>query len=527
VPREEYDDTTARIPRRGVAQTVDGRAGPREWAGLAVLALPTLLASMDLTVLQLAVPHLSADLQPSSSQLLWIVDVYGFLVAGSLITMGTLGDRIGRRRLLLTGAFAFGIASVLAAFSTSAGMLIAARALLGVTGATLLPTTLGLIRHMFVDPKQRALAIGVWTAVFSAGTALGPVLGGVLLEHFWWGSVFLLGVPVMLVLLALGPIVLPEFRDPEAGRLDPTSALLSLAGMLAVIYGLKQIAEDGWGSRPVLFIVTGIAVGVGFVFRQRRLPDPLIDLHLFRFPAFSVSLSIESLALFAWVGTYFFLAQYLQLVEGLSPLEAGLWLLPAAGGSIIGSMLAPVCARRIPTAFVLGFALLVATVGFAALARADRASGLAVVVTASIVFSAGIAPTVTLGTDLIVGAAPPERAGAASAISETGTELGLALGVAVIGSIGTAVYRSDMSDAIPANIPPSTAEQARETLGGALAAAEQLPDPLGTQLVDAARTAFTHGLQLSAATSAAVAGGLAILAVALLRRVGTSSGPER
>ncbi len=228
------------------------RAGRREWAGLAVLALPTLLASMDLTVLHLAVPHISADLQPSGSQMLWIVDIYGFLVAGSLITMGTLGDRIGRRRLLLTGAAIFGAASVLAAFATSAEMLIATRALLGVAGATLLPSTLGLIRSIFVNPSQRALAIGLWAAIFSAGTAIGPVLGGVLLDHFWWGSVFLLGVPAMVALLVLGPIFLPEVRDPDAGRLDLLSAALSLTSVLAVIYGLKRIAEEVWAGRPQL-----------------------------------------------------------------------------------------------------------------------------------------------------------------------------------------------------------------------------------------------------------------------------------
>jgi DHA2 family multidrug resistance protein-like MFS transporter len=505
---------------------VDDRAGRREWGGLGVLALPTLLVSMDLTVLQLAVPHLSADLQPSSSQLLWIVDIYGFLVAGSLITMGTLGDRIGRRRLLLTGAVAFGVASVLAAFSTSAAMLIGARALLGVAGATLLPSTLALIRNMFVDPRQRAMAIGVWAAVFSAGTALGPVLGGVLLERFWWGSVFLLGVPVMVALLALGPVLLPEFRDPEAGRLDLISAVLSLVGVLAVIYGLKQIAEHGWGSRPALFIVAGVSVGVVFLRRQRTLADPLIDLRLFRVPAFSASLATETLAVFAWVGTYFFLAQYLQLVLGLSPLEAGLWLLPAAGGSIIGSTLAPVCVRRIPPAFVLGSTLVLAAVGFGVLTQVDSASGLVVLVTGSVVFSVGVAPAVALGTDLIVGAAPPERAGAASAISETGTELGLALGVAIIGSIGTAVYRSDVSEAIPAGIPSSTAEDAQATLGGALAAAEGLPGPLGAELVDAAREAFTHGVRLTAATSAVVAVCIAVLAAVFLRRLRASSDPE-
>jgi MFS transporter, DHA2 family, multidrug resistance protein len=493
------------------------RATRREWVGLAVLALPTLLVAMDLTVLHLAVPHLSADLQPSSAELLWIVDIYGFLVAGSLITMGTLGDRIGRRRLLLVGAATFGVASVIAAFANSAGMLIATRALLGVAGATLLPSTLALIRHMFVDPKQRALAIGVWAAVFSAGTAVGPVLGGALLERFWWGSVFLIAVPAMLALLLLGPALLPEYRDPDAGRLDLVSAALSLVGVLAVIYGLKQIAEHGVGALSVLSIAAGLAVGVVFVLRQRVLADPLIDLRLFGAPAFSASLTAETFALFAWAGTYLFLAQYLQLVKGLSPLEAGVWLLPAAGGSVAGSMLAPLLARRTSPAIVVSAGLVLAAGGFALLTQVDQSADLALLVAGSVVFSLGIVPAVTLGTDLIVGAAPPEQAGAASAISETGSELGLALGVAVIGSIGTAVYRRDLAETMPADVPTSISETARDTLGGAVASADTLPGALGADLVDAARAAFTNGLQIAATCSAAVAIVLAVLAGLLLR----------
>src|ERR671919_1014833 len=257
------------------------RAGRREWIGLAVIALPCLLYAMDLTVLHLAVPRLSADLRPSSAQLLWIIDIYGFLVAGWLITMGTLGDRIGRRRLLMLGAAAFGAASVLAALSTSPEMLIAARALLGVAGATLAPSTLSLIFNMFADQRQRTLAIGVWAASFSAGAGIGPLLGGVLLESFWWGSVFLLAVPVMVLLLVLGPLVLPEYRDPDAGRLDLVSVFLSLVAVLAVIFGFKQIAQDGVGWLAMSTIIGGVAVGVVFVRRQLRLADPMIDLRLF------------------------------------------------------------------------------------------------------------------------------------------------------------------------------------------------------------------------------------------------------
>jgi MFS transporter, DHA2 family, multidrug resistance protein len=333
------------------------RAGRREWIGLAVIALPCLLVTMDLTVLYLAVPELSADLGPSSSQLLWITDIYGFLIAGSLITMGTLGDRIGRRRLLLIGAAAFGVASVVAAFSTSAEMLIAARAVLGVAGATLAPSTLSLIRNMFLDPRQRTFAIGVWAASFSAGAGIGPLLGGVLLEYFWWGSVFLLAVPVMVLLLVLGPVLLPEFRDPAAGRLDVVSAALSLAAVLAVIYGLKRIAEDGLGWLPIVSILAGLAVGAVFLRRQRTLADPLIDLRLFRVPAFSASLATNTLTLFVAYGVFLFIAQYLQLVLGLSPLEAGLWTAPSSGGFIAGSMLAPVSVRWVRPAFAMAAGL--------------------------------------------------------------------------------------------------------------------------------------------------------------------------
>jgi MFS transporter, DHA2 family, multidrug resistance protein len=304
------------------------KAGRREWIGLAVIALPCLLYSMDLTVLYLAVPKLSADLAPSSTQLLWIVDIYGFLVAGSLITMGTLGDRISRRKLLLIGAAAFGAASVLAAFSTSAEMLIAARALLGVAGATLAPSTLALIRNMFLDDRERSVAIGVWAASFSAGAAIGPLVGGVLLEFFWWGSVFLVGVPVMLLLLVLGPLLLPEYRDPDAGRLDLVSAGMSLTAVLAAIYGLKRIAEHGLAWEGAVFIVAGIAIGLAFIRRQRTLASPLIDLDLFRVRAFSASLITNILTVFAALGSFFFVGQYLQLVRGFSPLEAGLWTLP-------------------------------------------------------------------------------------------------------------------------------------------------------------------------------------------------------
>jgi DHA2 family multidrug resistance protein-like MFS transporter len=506
--------------------TMTARAGRREWVGLAVLALPCLLYAMDLTVLNLAVPHLTADLQPSSTQLLWIVDIYGFLVAGSLVTMGTLGDRIGRRRLLLTGAAVFGAASVLAAWSTSAEMLIAARALLGVAGATVAPSTLSLIRNMFLDPRQRTVAISVWITSFSVGGAIGPLAGGVLLEWFWWGSVFLLAVPVMALLLVLGPLLLPEFRDPRAGRLDLVSAALSVVAVLAVIWGLKQLAQDGLGWPPALSVLVGLVVGVVFVRRQQGLADPLLDLRLFRVPAFSAALTTNLLSFFVGFGALLFIAQYLQLVLGLSPLAAGMWMLPSSGGFILGSMLTPVLVRRVRPAVVMAAGMVLAAVGLGLFTQLESAAGLAVLVTGSVVFSLALAPVDTLATDLAVGAAPPERAGAASALAETGAEFGGALGIAILGVLGTAVYRGQMTDALPAGIPPQAAAAARDTLGGAVAAAGQLPDQAGQALLLAARQAFTQGLHLAFTISAAAAIGVAILAAILLGHLRPSSEPQ-
>ena len=494
-------------------------AGRREWVGLGVLAIACLVYVMDLTVLHLAVPKLSADLQPTSSQLLWIIDIYGFVVAGSLITMGTLGDRIGRRRLLLIGAAAFGLVSLLAAFSTSAGMLIASRALMGVAGATLAPSTLSLIFNMFQDPKQRSIAIGWWIASFSAGSAIGPLAGGVMLEYFWWGSVFLLALPVMAILLVLGPRVLPEYRDPDAGRLDLRSAGMSLAAVLAVIFGLKEFAQDGFSWAAVLAIFVGLILGTLFARRQNSLADPLIDLRLFRIRALSASLVTYFLSVFVAVGYFLFVAQYMQLVLGLSPLLAGLWSLPSAAGFTLGSTVGPRILNRYRPSRVMAGGLLISAVGMALLMGVTESSGLAVVVIGSIIISLGLAPVITLATELIVGSAPPEKAGAASGMSETGGELGGALGLAILGSIGTAVYRSQLGRTLPAGIPPEAAAAARDTLGGAAGVAAELPGTLGADLLEAARLAFTNGLRLTAAISAVLSIGVAIIASILLRTV--------
>ncbi|MBY8870743.1 MFS transporter [Micromonospora sp. PLK6-60] len=499
------------------------RAGRREWIGLAVLALPTLLLALDLSVLYLALPHLAADLEPDSTQLLWIMDIYGFMIAGFLITMGTLGDRIGRRRLLLIGAAAFGLASVAAAWSTSPEMLIATRALLGVAGATLMPSTLSLIRTMFADARQRSMAIAVWMTCFMVGTAIGPVVGGLLLELFWWGAVFLLGVPVMAVLLIAGPLLLPEYRAERAARLDPLSVLLSLATILPIVYGLKHVTAHGLGLPVLLAALVGLAAGTLFVRRQRRLADPLVDLRLFRAREFSAVLGVLLFASMTVGGIMLFATQYLQLVEERSPLRAGLWLLPHTGAMIVGSMLAPVLAQKIRPGLVVGAGLGISAVGYVLLTQVHADGGLALAVTGLVITWFGFAPAMVLGTDLVVGAAPAERAGSASALSETSTELSVALGIAVLGSVGTAVYRGRMDGV---DLPAEATEPARDSLLGAVDAAARLPADVAASVLAPARDAFMAGFGAAAWVAAGIVAVLGVVAALLLRDVRPTGAAE-
>ena len=496
-----------------ITATAEQAARPatrRDWIGLAVLALPCMIYSMDLTVLNLAVPTLTRELKPTAGQLLWIIDIYGFMVAGFLMTMGTLGDRIGRRRLLMIGAAAFGAASVVAAFSSSAEMLIAMRALLGVAGATLAPSTLSLITVMFTQERERTFAISMWIASFSAGAIVGPVVGGVMIEYFSWGSVFLVAVPPMILLLVIGLALLPEYKAPDAGRIDLASAALSLAAVLGVIYGIKRWAESGLDPRALAAIATGIVLAVVFVRRQGRLADPMVDLALFRLPAFSAALAINLAGIMVMFGSFIFLAQYLQLVAGLSPLQAGLWSLPSAVAFTLASFIVPALVGRYRPAVLMAGGMALSSLGFVWLALAP---GLIQIVAASVVFSLGFTPVIALTTGIVVGSAPPERTGSASAMSETSAELGGALGVAMLGSLGAALYRSRMEGIVLPDLPAATAEAARATLGGALAAANALAPPQASALIDAAQDAFMQGFRTAAWLS--ILGMLVCMAITL------------
>ncbi|MEV7287600.1 MFS transporter [Streptomyces sp. NPDC093252] len=496
------------------------RAGRREWTALGVLMLPLMLVSMDVSVLYFAVPAISADLAPTGTQQLWIFDIYAFAVAGLLMTMGSLGDRIGRRRLLLIGATAFGLASLAAAYAQTAEMLIAARALLGIGGATLMPSTMALLRTLFTDPGQRAKAIALWSTVMTAGVALGSVMSGVLVEHFWWGSVFLVNLPAMALLLLVGPVLLPEARDPDPGRFDWISVPLSLAAVLPVIHGLKEIAADGWNPGHVVSVTVGLLFAALFVHRQRTARSPMISPALFRGRGFSAALSLNLIALFGMMGSAYFTTQYLQSVLGKSALEAALWaLLPSVPIAVAAPTAAALVQRGVHRARVVTAGFLIAATGYALLALAGTDS-LWLVLAACGVLASGITVALSQMVDLALGTVPVARAGSASSLLETAAEFGGALGMAVLGSIGTAVYR----DAMPAGAAP----EARETLGGALAVAARLPAEASDALTAAARTAFTDGMRAAAVAAAVLLVGAAALATVALRNVrpGDTKAPD-
>ncbi|MEU3979962.1 MFS transporter [Streptomyces sp. NPDC026672] len=470
---------------------------PDRWLALSVLVLAVLLVAVDATVLGLATPFISEDLGPSGTQLLWIGDVYSFVIAGLLVSMGSLGDRIGRKRVLLGGATAFGAISVLNAYATTPELLILARALLGVAGATLMPATLALIRNIFHDPRERSLAVGVWGATASAGTAVGPVAGGFLLEHFWWGSVFLINLPVMAVLVLVGVRTLPESRNPAPGPWDLTSVALSLVGVIAVVYAVKETAAHGPGPAALAVAVLGAAALYGFVHRQLTLPVPLLDMRLFRSRGFSGAVLADLLTVLGMSGLVFFLSQYLQLVQGRHPFEAGLAELPAAVGAVAAGLVAGRAARRWSVRAVVSGGLAAVGLALAALTVLGRSTAYPALGAALLVVGVGAGLSFTVTADVILSSVPREQAGAASAVSETAYELGAALGIALLGSIVTGAYRGFTASA-------GTPAEAHESLGGAVEASAHLPAPAADTLLDTARDAFVHGLHLASGTGAAV-----------------------
>ncbi|WP_334147542.1 MFS transporter [Microbacterium sp.] len=503
---------TASIP---TTETDAPRAGARGWAALVVLMLPVLLVSVDNTVLSFALPEISIALSPSGAEQLWIIDVYPLVLAGLLVTMGTLGDRFGRRRMLLIGATGFALVSALAAFAPTAGLLIAARALLGFFGAMLMPSTLSLLRSIFQYRDQRRMAIAVWASAFSAGSALGPVVGGFLLEHFAWGSVFLIAVPVLIPLLIAAPLLVPESRDPHPGRIDPISIALSMAAMIPVVYAIKSLAVDGPSLVAGAWALLGIVMGVLFVRRQLRAEIPMLDMALFRRGTFSGAILVNLLSVVALVGFLYFVSQHLQLVLGLSPMVAGLSLVPGMVAMIIAGLSVVPISRRVPPHILVPSALVFSVAGYLIVAFTTHEHGVAPLVIAFVVLGIGIGAAETISNELILSSAPAAKAGAASAVSETAYELGAVLGTAVLGGLITAFYRGAL--VLPAGLPTDVADAARETLAGAYIAAQKLPGEIGTALWDAAADAFGSGVMVTSLIGAGLVVVAGVIAGVTLR----------
>ena len=485
-----------------IVDEVTVKAGSRQWAGLAVLMLPVLLISIDNTVLSFALPEISRNLRPSAAGQLWIVDAYPLVLAGLLVAMGNLGDRFGRRRMLMIGTVGFGAVSALAAFAPSADLLIAARVLLGFFGAMLMPSTLSLLRNLFTDRRQRRLAIAIWAAGFSAGSAIGPIVGGVLLEHFWWGSVFLIAVPVLLPLLVLVPLLVPESSDPSPGPFDLVSILLSMAALTPIVYAIKSVATDGVGVLPIALVAVGLLSGVFFVRRLLAQPNPMLDMRLFRVPTFSGAIIVNLVSVFSLVGFLYFLTQHLQLVIGLSPLNAALVLIPGVVIIIVTGLLAVPLVRIVRPGFVMAAGLGLCFTAYAMTAIIGSGSSVTTLIVAFCLLGAGIGAAETLANDMVIASVPPEKAGAASGVSETAYELGAVLGTAVLGSILAAFYRSSI--VIPNGVSAVDAQAARDTLGGAVEVSSALPRVVGEALLESARSAFDSGVTVTSWFAAAM-----------------------
>ncbi|MFJ2579530.1 MFS transporter [Kitasatospora aureofaciens] len=488
----------------------------RRWTGLAVLVLAITLVAVDATVLSLAIPSISETLRPNGTQLLWIGDAYSFVLAGLLVSMGSLSDRIGRKKLLLIGSSAFGAASLLAAYAPGPGWLIVARALLGVAGATIMPSTLSLIRSLFPDDRERATAIGIWGAAATAGAALGPVVGGVLLEHFWWGSVFLLNIPVLLLLLVFGAWLLPESRDPKPGRWDVLSVALSMAGVIGVVYAIKEAAAHGVARWDVpLAALVGAAALTVFVRRQLRLDTPLLDVRLFGDRRFTAAVLASLIALVGLSGVVFVTSQYLQLVRGYEPLRAGLAELPAFVGAVVGGLLTARLVRRSGARAALTFCLLAMGLGVGVLGWLQQDTTYLLLAASFLLVGTAEGVVYTLAADLVLSAAPAEKAGAASAVSETAYELGTALGIALVGSVVGSLYASGL--AVPAGTAPAAAARAGESLGGAVETAHGLSQSLAEPLLASAKESFVHGMNVAGVLAAVLLIGAAAMAWRLLR----------
>jgi EmrB/QacA subfamily drug resistance transporter len=493
----------------------------RRWLTLAVLCLSLVVIIVDNSILNVALPTLSrppsqGGLGAADSDLQWIVDSYVLVFAGLLLTAGSLGDRFGRYRALAFGLAVFGLGSGVAAFAPSSGALIASRAVMGVGGAFIMPATLSIITNVFTDPRERGRAIGVWAGVAGLGLAIGPVTGGALLEHFWWGSVLLVNVPIVAIALVGGFRLVPDSRDPAAPRVDVPGALLSITGLATVLWGLIEGPTQGWTSAGVLgAFALGIALMAGFVWWEQHTDQPMLDIGFFRNPRFSAASMAITLTFMALMGVIFGLTQYLQSVLGFSPLEAGAILLPMSAVMLV---LAPMSARlveRLGTKLVLGTGLLVVALALALQTTLDTGSSTLHVVLVTIVLAVGMANVMAPATESIMGSLPRAKAGVGSAVNDTTRQMGGAIGVALIGSLLASVYRSDVRTGLAGSgSPASLVEQASSSVQSGVAAGRELGGALGQQVVTVSHQSFVSGYHVGVVVAAAI---VLVAAVAVFR----------
>jgi len=507
-------------------QPTQKQSNIRSWLGVGTLGLTSLVVAIDLFVMLLALPNITTSLHASATQTLWITDAYGFLLAGFLVTMGTLGDRIGRRKVLMIGSAGFALCSILVAIAPNAIMLILARALLGVAGAMIAPAALSLVRHMFSDPRDNARAIGLILSCMIGGSVLGPLVGGLLLNHFWWGSVFLVGIPPMIVALLFGKKLLPEYKNPDAQKLHVPSVVLSLAAIIPFIYGLKELAAYGWRLTSVAAVLIGITFAVLFVRQQKKLADPLVDMSLFKKPVFTILLIAMLINTLLPGGIMVLTTQYLQLVAGLSPLHAGMWMIPGALASIIGFTVSPRLAGKIRPAYLIPAGILCSVLGMVVLLFTSASGSLAPLIIGFTLFNLGAGPLVTLGTGIVIGSVAPQKAGSAAAISQTGNEFGFALGIATVGSIATAVYHSGLKQ-LPANLSASDAHAIRDSLASAVHTASTLPANVHETVLHTSRSAFVSAYHVAAFISCIAMTVVALVILVKLRNVPALSGESK
>ncbi|MDE9541036.1 MFS transporter [Xenorhabdus bovienii] len=472
---------------------INEQAGLRNWLGLLILMLPVLLVTVDNTILGFALPKIASALEPSANQQLWIIDAYSLVLAGLLVSMGSIGDRVGHRFLLLFGSLGFTVVSVLTALSTSPEQLIAGRATLGFFGAMLMPSTLALISSLFKNREQRRLAVAIWATTLTVGSALGPVIGGVLLQYFDWKSIFLLAVPVLVPLLIFGPILIPESDKKNTRIIDVYSVLLSIIAMAGIVYAIKQFASNGFEISVVLEFAIGLIAGIIFVRRQKKLEVPLMDISLFNNGVFTGSIIVNLLSLGLLIGFLFFATQFLQIVLDMKPISASLALVPGQIIAIfIGIAIVPV-AQRVPAHWLVPVLLTLAGSAFFLIACVG--SDLTSIIIAFALLNIGVGAIASVSNDLVLSAVSPSKAGAASAISETAYEVGVVLGTTVLGGLITAFYRLTLT--LPDGVSLEQTGLALETLAGAYVVADSLTGSQGRQLIDSASHSFTNAINIT------------------------------